>query len=197
MGALFSRESPPDVCYWNFQWWCPGAELNHRHLHFQCSALPTELPGHGRSAGRELISIELGSVQIRGQMTEDRGQRTEDRNTQFLIVRPLASVLCPLIPRPPPRAPGLHRCRKTSGADRCRHNAGCRTDGMPRLQACDRSGTVHHSQRAGIHHQALERYKEREATWSGRCEPAESDRIAFAGKKRSGFVKGQPHHIRI
>src|ERR1700719_1089973 len=26
--------------------WCPGAELNHRHLHFQCSALPTELPGH-------------------------------------------------------------------------------------------------------------------------------------------------------
>src|SRR5690242_6560696 len=25
--------------------WCPGAELNHRHLHFQCSALPTELPG--------------------------------------------------------------------------------------------------------------------------------------------------------
>jgi hypothetical protein len=24
---------------------CPGAELNHRHLHFQCSALPTELPG--------------------------------------------------------------------------------------------------------------------------------------------------------
>src|SRR5581483_8649575 len=25
--------------------WCPGAESNHRHLHFQCSALPTELPG--------------------------------------------------------------------------------------------------------------------------------------------------------
>jgi hypothetical protein len=29
----------------NFGEWCPGAELNHRHLHFQCSALPTELPG--------------------------------------------------------------------------------------------------------------------------------------------------------
>src|SRR6266404_2801464 len=29
----------------DFRWWCPGAELNHRHLHFQCSALPTELPG--------------------------------------------------------------------------------------------------------------------------------------------------------
>src|SRR5271169_6800957 len=28
--------------------WCPGAELNHRHLHFQCSALPTELPGPER-----------------------------------------------------------------------------------------------------------------------------------------------------
>jgi hypothetical protein len=32
-------------------WWCPGAESNHRHLHFQCSALPTELPGHAHSAG--------------------------------------------------------------------------------------------------------------------------------------------------
>src|SRR5262249_49464044 len=31
--------------------WCPGAELNHRHLHFQCSALPTELPGR-RTAER-------------------------------------------------------------------------------------------------------------------------------------------------
>jgi hypothetical protein len=36
--------------------WCPGAELNHRHLHFQCSALPTELPGptfaaHGTKPG--------------------------------------------------------------------------------------------------------------------------------------------------
>src|SRR5262249_17421164 len=29
----------------NFGGRCPGAELNHRHLHFQCSALPTELPG--------------------------------------------------------------------------------------------------------------------------------------------------------
>src|SRR5437764_4983523 len=27
------------------KWWCPGAESNHRHLHFQCSALPPELPG--------------------------------------------------------------------------------------------------------------------------------------------------------
>src|ERR1700732_877026 len=30
---------------WRRERWCPGAELNHRHLHFQCSALPTELPG--------------------------------------------------------------------------------------------------------------------------------------------------------
>src|SRR5262249_42592484 len=35
-----------------FRWWCPGAELNHRHLHFQCSALPTELPGRRARAGR-------------------------------------------------------------------------------------------------------------------------------------------------
>ena len=32
---------------------CPGAELNHRHLHFQCSALPTELPGQAGGAYRE------------------------------------------------------------------------------------------------------------------------------------------------
>src|SRR5579863_3047897 len=33
-----------------FEKWCPGAELNHRHLHFQCSALPTELPGRLKAA---------------------------------------------------------------------------------------------------------------------------------------------------
>src|SRR3954467_6156453 len=27
------------------RWWCPGAELNHRHTDFQSVALPTELPG--------------------------------------------------------------------------------------------------------------------------------------------------------
>src|SRR5712692_2404078 len=25
--------------------WCPGADLNHRHLHFQCSALPLSYLG--------------------------------------------------------------------------------------------------------------------------------------------------------
>lgn len=29
-------------------WWCPGMESNHRHEHFQCSALPPELPGRTR-----------------------------------------------------------------------------------------------------------------------------------------------------
>src|SRR5215471_5699585 len=37
---------------WSLNLWCPGAELNHRHLHFQCSALPTELPGRRARAGR-------------------------------------------------------------------------------------------------------------------------------------------------
>src|SRR5437588_5935750 len=50
-----------------FQWWCPGAELNHRHLHFQCSALPTELPGqrshpNGRHA-RRVIEARFLRVQ--------------------------------------------------------------------------------------------------------------------------------------
>lgn len=33
------READPEMKKW------PGADLNRRHLHFQCSALPTELPG--------------------------------------------------------------------------------------------------------------------------------------------------------
>src|SRR5438309_9434664 len=53
--------------------WCPGAELNHRHLHFQCSALPTELPGQAGGAYRESpflcpdegASDELASVRQR------------------------------------------------------------------------------------------------------------------------------------
>jgi hypothetical protein len=51
--------------------WCPGAELNHRHLHFQCSALPTELPGRrGRGGvprgGGAVIRAGAGAVQNRG-----------------------------------------------------------------------------------------------------------------------------------
>src|SRR5215813_9360196 len=48
--------------------WCPGAESNHRHLHFQCSALPTELPGLfngyiGLLVRRAVIETELAVVQ--------------------------------------------------------------------------------------------------------------------------------------
>src|SRR5579863_2104242 len=49
--------------------WCPGAELNHRHLHFQCSALPTELPGPlfreavETSRKRAVIEFALPAVQ--------------------------------------------------------------------------------------------------------------------------------------
>src|SRR5438094_5382361 len=43
--------------------WCPGAELNHRHLHFQCSALPTELPGRrARRADEEERGVYRGSI---------------------------------------------------------------------------------------------------------------------------------------
>ncbi len=30
---------------WKKEWW-PGTELNRRHIDFQSTALPTELPGH-------------------------------------------------------------------------------------------------------------------------------------------------------
>ena len=46
--------------------WCPGADLNHRHPHFQCDALPTELPGHRVAAGCErsaCIEYRKGPVQ--------------------------------------------------------------------------------------------------------------------------------------
>ena len=39
-GRDFRRKSRPDL------FWCPGAELNHRHADFQSAALPTELLGH-------------------------------------------------------------------------------------------------------------------------------------------------------
>src|SRR5215831_10534759 len=43
--------------------WCPGAEVNHRHLHFQCSALPTELPGRrARRADEEERGVYRGSI---------------------------------------------------------------------------------------------------------------------------------------
>src|SRR5262249_6082794 len=46
-----------------FRWWCPGAELNHRHLHFQCSALPTELPGRrAPRADEEERGVYRGSI---------------------------------------------------------------------------------------------------------------------------------------
>ena len=32
-------------CISSHQYWCPGAESNHRHADFQSTALPTELPG--------------------------------------------------------------------------------------------------------------------------------------------------------
>ena len=55
--------------------WCPGAELNHRHLHFQCSALPTELPGRltqrrGRCSGGV---IETGFCAVQPRTTPADG----------------------------------------------------------------------------------------------------------------------------
>ena len=51
----FTRSGAPKNTGWLLReppriFWCPGAELNHRHADFQSAALPTELPGHSRSA---------------------------------------------------------------------------------------------------------------------------------------------------
>jgi hypothetical protein len=52
--------------------WCPETDLNCRHLHFQCSALPTELSGqappslHGRLlvVKRRCFTFSLGQDAI-------------------------------------------------------------------------------------------------------------------------------------
>src|SRR5215831_3303615 len=48
---------------WSLNLWCSWSELNHRHLHFQCSALPTELPGRrARRADEEERGVYRGSI---------------------------------------------------------------------------------------------------------------------------------------
>ena len=44
-----------------FPWWCQGTESNRRHQHFQCCALPTELPWHVISM-RQTITSPYWSV---------------------------------------------------------------------------------------------------------------------------------------
>ena len=45
--------------------WCPGAGSNHRHRDFQSRALPTELPGPSRRAGRPLKRAAPLTVALR------------------------------------------------------------------------------------------------------------------------------------
>jgi hypothetical protein len=113
--------------------WCPGAELNHRHLHFQCSALPTELPG-----------------QLRWRMGVARGRVIETRfpavQTSHFIKDGVATnfprPLRAFHPRPRPRSPGWRRRRRASGADRCRHSACCRMARISPPRPCGRSDTA-------------------------------------------------------
>ncbi len=37
--------------------WCQGTESNRRHQHFQCCALPTELPWHSISMRHTITSL--------------------------------------------------------------------------------------------------------------------------------------------
>lgn len=58
-GSARSKEKPrrivrPGGVMYIEMW--PGADSNRRHLHFQCSALPTELPGR-----KDLLIVDRGS----------------------------------------------------------------------------------------------------------------------------------------
>ena len=62
-----------------FLFWCPGAELNHRHRDFQSRALPTELPGRRarRAAGDgRARAVYRGSIP---HCPDNRRARTKSR----------------------------------------------------------------------------------------------------------------------
>jgi hypothetical protein len=74
---LENRREPNYSSYCEQKGWCPGADLNHRHLHFQCSALPTELPGRrstegGRRRSAGFIEARFPAVQTSARIETTR-----------------------------------------------------------------------------------------------------------------------------
>jgi hypothetical protein len=61
-------------------WW-PGPESNQRHPHFQCGALPTELPGQACKVGAVLL--DLRPAEPRKYNTRLRSTSVPTRGTSF------------------------------------------------------------------------------------------------------------------
>jgi hypothetical protein len=141
--------------------WCPGAELNHRHLHFQCSALPTELPGQHRP--------RIGG-------TRGAPYRVSPSGCPDKQIAPIRATNPPpraFHPRPRPRSPGRHRRPRASGGDRCRRSACCRTAHTSARPPCGRSDTAGRS-------------RDCSRSWRAYGEIATGDQTALSQPKRMG-----------
>ena len=97
--------------------WCPGAELNHRHPHFQCGALPTELPGRA-TRNDAYRQNRYCCPQLQGR--PHRGGPSDGPVRQGRPpARPLARHVCLARRTRPCRAR-----RVATGRDQCRADAG-------------------------------------------------------------------------
>ena len=64
--------------------WCPGPESNQRHVDFQSTALPTELPGHVKL--KEKVATRKGLEPSTSGVTGRRSNRLNYRATYILMV---------------------------------------------------------------------------------------------------------------
>src|SRR5438093_7158224 len=88
------------------KWWL-GLESNQRHLHFQCSALPTELPSHRNSPQghalyrapktvsrtRAKLSRILAAVTVRAGHADSLARRTRQLQRGTGSAKPISSEI--------------------------------------------------------------------------------------------------------
>jgi hypothetical protein len=117
--------------------WCPGAESNHRHLHFQCSALPTELPGPTLTAFArpQPASPSDAVIKARFPAVQD-AERRRSRHAQWRSASPSSR----LSSSSSSSVPVWHRRPRASGSGRRRRSGASRTAATPPWQlAADRT----------------------------------------------------------
>ena len=78
LAGLPSRSSPAKPA--SEGWW-PGPESNQRHPHFQCGALPTELPGRDKNGTKIEYSTGITGLRARAQASVRIG--SEPRGLRF------------------------------------------------------------------------------------------------------------------